>query len=114
MKLLNIIDNDVAYTLWIGTSAIDNWRIIECSDKDDMWFHVEGVPSCHVILKNGGQYSAAMLQMSASLCRENTVKLRGKRCPPIIATEVGNIRLGKTAGMVHILNQSMVQRFRVK
>ncbi|MEF3254528.1 MAG: NFACT RNA binding domain-containing protein [Deferribacterales bacterium] len=38
--------------LYIGKNSLGNDEILKIADKDDIWFHVQGVPSSHVILKN--------------------------------------------------------------
>lgn len=35
----------------IGQSARENHEIIDAADPDDLWFHNQGKPSCHIIAK---------------------------------------------------------------
>lgn len=35
----------------VGTNAQENHDIIDAADPEDIWFHVSGYPSCHVISK---------------------------------------------------------------
>ena len=35
----------------IGRNARDNFNLIDESDKDDLWFHINNKPSCHVIAR---------------------------------------------------------------
>ena len=35
----------------IGTSASCNWELLDNADKDDIWVHLDGFPSCYVICK---------------------------------------------------------------
>ena len=35
----------------IGRNARDNFNLIDESDKDDLWFHINNKPSCHVIVR---------------------------------------------------------------
>jgi predicted ribosome quality control (RQC) complex YloA/Tae2 family protein len=35
----------------VGTNAQENHDIIDAADPEDIWFHVAGYPSCHVISK---------------------------------------------------------------
>ena len=42
----------------IGKNAKENFEIIDHSKPNDLWFHIENAPSCHVI-----QQTADFLQM---------------------------------------------------
>ena len=33
----------------VGKNANDNFNIIDQSDENDLWFHINDAPSCHVI-----------------------------------------------------------------
>jgi predicted ribosome quality control (RQC) complex YloA/Tae2 family protein len=33
----------------IGTNAQENWDLIDESSEGDLWFHVNDLPSCHVV-----------------------------------------------------------------
>ncbi len=35
----------------MGTSAIENWKILSAADKTDCWVHLEDHPSAHVIIE---------------------------------------------------------------
>jgi len=35
----------------IGQSAKENHEIIDAAGAEDLWFHIQGKPSCHVIAK---------------------------------------------------------------
>ena len=35
----------------IGRNAEDNFNLIDESDKNDLWFHINNKPSCHVIAR---------------------------------------------------------------
>ena len=35
----------------IGRNAGDNFNLIDESDKNDLWFHINNKPSCHVIAR---------------------------------------------------------------
>jgi predicted ribosome quality control (RQC) complex YloA/Tae2 family protein len=39
------------FTICIGKSAKENWKLIDDSMPNDIWFHLDDVPSSHVILK---------------------------------------------------------------
>ena len=41
------LQHDIVYK--IGSNSKDNFDIIDQSLKTDIWFHIEGVSSCHVV-----------------------------------------------------------------
>ena len=62
--MINIIKVDMKRTLTryipsmnvniiykIGRNAGDNFNLIDESDKNDLWFHINNKPSCHVIAR---------------------------------------------------------------
>ena len=92
--------NDLLYTVWIGQNAQDNWDIISMADQNDMWFHVEGFPSSHVILRcANGTYDKRILNRCAVLCKEHS-KQKDARNVIIIYTEIKNITKGDKPGAV--------------
>ena len=112
MKELLIELAGIQYRVWVGCNAHDNWRVIEESNDEDIWFHLDGVPSCHVVLQHSELIDRDILQRCAAICKSCTNRCRGKRKPNVIATPVSNLRLGKTPGMVHMLNPTKVTAFR--
>jgi predicted ribosome quality control (RQC) complex YloA/Tae2 family protein len=51
-KYIPTLKKNVVYK--IGSSAKNNFELIDAADKNDLWFHLKDVSSCHVIacLKN--------------------------------------------------------------
>lgn len=43
-------DGGVIYTIKIGKNKLDNWNIIDSSEPNNIWFHVSGAPSAHIVL----------------------------------------------------------------
>ena len=39
------------YDIYVGTNAKENWDLIDKSEPDDLWFHVEDLPSAHVFVR---------------------------------------------------------------
>jgi predicted ribosome quality control (RQC) complex YloA/Tae2 family protein len=52
MKTEVFVFDNTEYTIYIGQNKTENWQLIDVAEKTDIWFHVEGAPSCHVILVN--------------------------------------------------------------
>ena len=54
-KTININNKD--YNIYIGKNSLGNEEIIKMSQlshPDSLWFHLEDVSSCHIILENKG------------------------------------------------------------
>ena len=51
MKSELFVHGSNEYTIIIGKNKEDNFNIIDDAVDSDIWFHVDGEPSCHVILK---------------------------------------------------------------
>ena len=39
------------YIIDIGKDKFENWELIDNSEPNDIWFHIEGSPSSHVFLR---------------------------------------------------------------
>jgi len=48
-KYIDCIDTNIEYK--VGTNAQENHDIIDAADPDDLWFHLSGCSSSHVICK---------------------------------------------------------------
>jgi predicted ribosome quality control (RQC) complex YloA/Tae2 family protein len=84
MKTLEYIDSDTEYIIHIGENKRDNWEIIDDADDGDIWFHVENIPSCHVILKCSSltkKPCSKVLKRCAYLCKIHTNSAKSlKKC----------------------------------
>lgn len=58
----------------IGKNAIDNDNIIKESKETDVWFHISGLPSCHVIIECSTEnpITKQMIYYCANLVKHNT------------------------------------------
>ena len=99
----------------IGTSAKDNWEIIDNSESDWLWFHLDDLPSPHVIIKSNlkdlkkfNNY-IHLLKYAAILCKENS-KYKSEKVD-IIWTSVNNLTKTKTPGEVIVKGNS--KRFKI-
>ena len=72
----NIVD-DVIY--YIGTSASDNFKVIDMGKPDDIWFHAKDLSSCHVVAQIPDyidkQGIKTIIKRGVQLCKQNTNKL---------------------------------------
>lgn len=98
---------------WVGISSQDNFRIIDNSHENDLWFHVIGRPSCHVIAKTGHlKLSKTELlkiaKQGAILCKKNS-KYKSINNLEIVYTFVKNITKTETIGSVMITSEKKLK-----
>ena len=95
----------------IGTSASDNFQIIDDADPHDIWFHVDGMPSCHVIARIDESWNRKQLpyiiKQGAVLCKMYS-KYTHSRDLPIIYTAIQNVEKTRVVGSVNVKNEKKI------
>jgi len=93
------------YLFQIGRDKFDNWALIDSAEPNDIWFHVEGAPSSHVILQmneyEGEDIPRAVLKRGAGLCKEHSSSKSTSKCA-VIYTTVDKLKKGRDVGSVTI------------
>lgn len=91
----------------IGKSAIENDQLVKEADDTDIWFHLESLPSCHVIISCSDLFpiDKEMITYCASLTKQNT-KYRNHAKLKVSYTEIKNIKRTNTPGKVIILGKA--------
>jgi len=100
----------------IGANAQDNFDIIDQSNPQDIWFHVEGRPSCHVIASVPDNMTMTMtkkekhklIKKGAELCKIHS-KYKSEKNLKIIYTKVENITKTETLGSVLLSNEKIIE-----
>jgi predicted ribosome quality control (RQC) complex YloA/Tae2 family protein len=100
----SLLVKDVSFL--VGTSAQDNFDIIDISDPDDIWFHVKDNPSCHVIAKMSDlgekidkKMRRLIIKQGALLCKMES-KYKSVKNLEILYTKVKNVKKTATVGSV--------------
>ena len=97
----------------VGQNAKDNFDIIDSSLPDDMWFHVEGKPSGHVIAKIqeistvGKKELAAIVKQGAVLCKSIS-KYATEKNLTIVYTRVKDVTKTNVPGSVLLAKQKTI------
>lgn len=97
----------VEYIFQIGRDRHDNWALIDSAEPWDIWFHVEGAPSSHVVLAMDDytgdirQIPMAVLKRGAGLCKEHSSSKSMAKCA-VIYTRIENLKKGREVGSVMI------------
>jgi predicted ribosome quality control (RQC) complex YloA/Tae2 family protein len=90
------------YLITVGKNKHDNWKIIDNSHKNDYWFHLDNLPSSHVIVhigENDHQLDKAVLKFASWLCKKKSKKKDNEKLS-IIYTQIKNITKGLHVGSV--------------
>ena len=91
----------------VGKNAAGNFALIDASDPDDYWFHVDGHPSCHVSVSLGDldlskKAKHAVLVQGAVLCKSRS-KLKGEKRVTIVYAKIADIQKTDVVGSVNVL-----------
>jgi predicted ribosome quality control (RQC) complex YloA/Tae2 family protein len=111
MKTIIFEYESVEYTIQIGDNKYNNFKLIDDSMTTDIWFHVDGEPSCHVILKNSGKLRdipRQVIKRCAYLCKINSKAKTKKKCN-IIYTQLENVIKTEIVGQVAVQSYKSVE-----
>ena len=93
---------DITYT--IGQNAEDNDAVIDSALPNDIWFHVDNKPSCHIVASVPDNMDRTNIKYIISqgvvLCKKLSYPSEKKL--PILFTRVKNIQKTNIAGRVFI------------
>lgn len=96
----------------IGQNADDNFHVIDCSDPDDLWFHIHGLSSCHVIAKVVGKKIdrknvSKIVKQGALICKQHS-KCRSEKNVHVMFSKVKNLTKTKTVGAVNLKTYKLI------
>jgi hypothetical protein len=109
------INETITYT--IGTNAQENFDIIDASEETDLWFHVDNLPSCHVVAsipspeKYNHKEIAYIAKQGACICKQYSKYASHKKLPIIYSkiiditksqTQVGTVMTNGNAKIIYI------------
>jgi len=100
----------IEYIIQIGKNKTENFDIIDMAESSDIWFHVDGIPSCHVILKTCEKMRNIphqVLKRCAYLCKINSKAKTLPKCE-ISFTTINNVIKTDIIGQVHITNYKTI------
>ena len=92
-------------TLLIGQNAKENWNIIDDSEDEDIWFHLDNVPSCHMVAQTIRNLTDSEIQMIANMfCEYSKSNSRN-----VIFSEIKNVKKNKSKiGSVFVENKKLI------
>ena len=102
-------------TFFIGGNAKENFEIIDLAKSDDLWFHVDDLPSCHVIasisdiIDNKSKKDIRyIVKQGALLCKKYS-KYKSVSNLPIIYTYISNVHKTDIIGSVITTNSKIIK-----
>jgi predicted ribosome quality control (RQC) complex YloA/Tae2 family protein len=109
-KHIDCIDMDIEYK--VGTYAQENHDIIDAADPEDLWFHISGCSSCHVICKipentNNKKILQKIAKQGSVICKENS-KYKSYKNVKIDYTKIKYVTKLEKPGSVIITNSKHV------
>ncbi len=110
MKKLIFEYKTIEYIIEIGKNKKDNFDIIDASCISDIWFHVVGISSCHVLLKTNENISnipRQVIKRCAYLCKINSKAKNLSKCD-VSYTTMDNVIKTKNIGEVEVNNYKII------
>ena len=107
-KYIECLGRNVTFN--IGKNAKDNFKVIDLGESEDLWFHVKGETSCHVVALISHipdlekEEMKVIIEEGALLCKENTFKVASLKNVAIDYTFLKNIKKTKIIGCVTTQN----------
>jgi len=111
VKYIEAIKNNVEYR--IGGNAQENFDLIDDSQPNDLWFHVQQDASCHVVAKMSEEDVYDKKQrhkiavQGAILCKQFS-KRKSDRSVPIMVAPIHCVAKTKKTGCVTVETYSTV------
>ena len=112
-EIIKLVDN-TNITFFIGTNRGDNYNIIELSNSNDLWFHANDDPSCHVIavmpISVNKRTKQKIITQGCLLCKQNTNALKRISAPiEFVISRVDNlIKIEEHIGAIMFRDDSCV------
>jgi predicted ribosome quality control (RQC) complex YloA/Tae2 family protein len=104
------INKEISFS--VGKNANNNFDIITNANEDDLWFHVDGEPSSHVIAhiadENLNKKQLHKIVMQAAVLCKSKSKAKSSKNVPILYTFIRNLVKTDVIGSVITSNTKSV------
>lgn len=110
MKEEQFFFNGTNYSIKIGKNKKENDDLVKTSAKTNIWFHVNNIPSSHVVLSNEERLNKIpkqVIKRCACLCKSNSSSKSESKCE-IIYTEMANVSATEHEGQVTVNGLSKI------
>lgn len=108
---IDCIKSTIDYS--IGGNAKENFELIDNAMPNDLWFHVDGLPSEHVIasipeaMAIDRKERLKIAKQGAVLCKQHS-KYASQKNVSIVYTEIQNVTKTAVLGQVEISNSKVI------
>ena len=113
MKEYPVLIANRNFIIRVGQNAKENWYLIDRADDFDLWFHLDDLPSGHVVIKeilnkkvistskdDFFDYPYELINIASQYCKAQSKYKNSK--VTIIYTTINNVKKGKDIGSVFI------------
>lgn len=101
------------YKCVVGKSKEENWKLLDESNPNYLFFHLTSFPSCYVILQTEEKVDNNVIIECASLCLNNT-KFRHLKNVYVDYTVVENVKKGDKVGEIWYKSFRKVNKVKIK
>ncbi|HEU4740842.1 MAG TPA: NFACT family protein [Meiothermus sp.] len=91
------------FTVWVGRSSKENEFLTRTAHSQDLWFHVQGIPGSHVILRTAGQNAPLPDLLFAAQLAAFYSKAKGDKSVPVDYTPKKNVWRPRKAAAGQVL-----------
>ena len=105
-RYIDAIKQNAEY--YLGENAQDNFDIIDQSEPDDIWFHMNNISSCHVVVKLplNNKYDKKQIHkiivQGAEICKQHS-RLKSQKDVEITYTKIKNVNKTHIVGSVALI-----------
>jgi predicted ribosome quality control (RQC) complex YloA/Tae2 family protein len=104
-ETINVQGHEVTFR--IGSNANENFALIDDSEPDDIWFHINNSPSCHVVatipshIVGDKKLIKYIVKQGAVICKKHS-KMASAKNVDIIYSKIKNVEKTETPGSVRL------------
>lgn len=92
----------------IGSNSQENWDLIDSSKENDVWFHLDDSPSCHVVLSLPENVVYKDVSKQTLIKCGSFCKKKGMKNVDVIYAEIKNVTKADTVGSVNTKNAKKI------
>jgi predicted ribosome quality control (RQC) complex YloA/Tae2 family protein len=93
----------------VGRNSYSNWKILDDSEDDDIWIHLQNDSSPYVILENTSEITDKHLEYGAKLCKRFSKNKTNKATVCIIPVQY--VCKGKIIGQAQLLDKPVIKTY---
>jgi len=112
--LFNDTKLNIELEIEMGQNAQENWDLIDKSEENDWWFHLQDYPSSHVVIhtqdyvKKKKDLDRKTIKYAALLCKQNS-KMKSEKKVEVIYTQIKNVEKTEDVGSVMTIETCVIK-----